>query len=218
MRRELKGLKRSIVVFFILATITFYIIINKGHIGSYALVKLDEKAIESSSEESIAPKILIELEKDILSATDKKDTSEVKVTKDGELVTDGVTISSSDAKVAKINDDNEIVPVGNGRATITAKYDGLEASQDIKVITPIRSMSFTSTRSTIKIGKDLQMKLQITPSGASTDTLVYESSDEEIATVNGNGIVTGVSKGKVTITVRDTYTDTEKHVTLNITK
>ena len=62
------------------------------------------------------------------------------------------------------------------------------------------------------------MKLQVTPSGASTDTLTYESSDEEIATVNGNGIVTGVSKGKVTITVRDTYTGAEKHVTLTITK
>lgn len=218
MRKELKGLKRSIVVFFILATITFYIIINKGHIGSYALVKLDESAVESSTQENIAPKISMELEKDILSATDKKDTCEVKVTKDGEIVTDGVTISSSDTKVAKINDDNEVVPVGNGRATITAKYDGLETSQDIKVITPIKSMSFTSTRSTIGVGRDLQMKLQVTPSGASTDTLTYESSDEEIATVNGNGIVTGVSKGKVTITVRDTYTGAEKHVTLTITK
>ena len=56
MRKELKGLKRSIVVFFILATITFYIIINKGHIGSYALVKLDESAVESSTQENIAPK------------------------------------------------------------------------------------------------------------------------------------------------------------------
>ncbi len=218
MKKSLKGLKRSIVAFFILATISFYIIINKGHIGSYALVKLDESALEGSSKETIIPQISMELEKEYLSSKDKKDTCEIKVTKDGEIVTDGAVITSSDTKVAKINDDNEVVPVGDGRATITAKYDGLEASKDIKVITPIKSMSFTSTRSSIKVGKDLQMKLQITPSSASTDTLTYESSDEEIATVNGNGIVTGVSKGKVTITVHDSYTGAEKQVTLNITK
>ena len=218
MKKELKGLKRSIVVFFILATISFYIIINKGHIGSYALVKLDEGALESETGENIVPQISMVLEKEYLSSKDKKDTCEIRVTKDGELVTDGATITSSNTDVAKINDDNEIVPVGDGRATITAKYDGLEDSKDIKVITPIKSMSFTSTNSTIRVGKDLQMKLQVTPSSASTETLTYESSDEEIATVNANGIVTGISKGKVTITVRDSYTETEKKVTLNIIK
>ena len=218
MKKGLKGLKRSIVVFFVLATISFYIIINKGHVGSYALVKLDDSGTESETGEAITPQISIELEKEYLSSKDKKDTCEVTVTKDGELVTDGATIISSNTEVAKINDDNEVIPVGDGKATITAKYDGLEASKDIKVITPIKSMSFTSTRSSIKVGKDLQMKLQLTPSNASTSTLSYESSDESIATVDASGIVTGVSKGKVTITVRDSYTETEKKINLNITK
>ena len=56
------------------------------------------------------------------------------------------------------------------------------------------------------------------PSDANIETLEYESSDEEIATVNSNGIVTGVSPGKVTITVIDTYTETEKSVTVTIKK
>ena len=218
MKKGLKGLKRSIVVFFVLATISFYIIINKGHVGSYALVRLDDSGTESETGEAIIPQISIELEKEYLSSKDKKDTCEVTVTKDGELVTDGATIISSNTEVAKINDDNEVIPVGDGKATITAKYDGLEVSKDIKVITPIKSMSFTSTRSSIKVGKDLQMKLQLTPSNASTSTLSYESSDESIATVDASGIVTGVSKGKVTITVRDSYTETEKKINLNITK
>ena len=79
-------------------------------------------------------------------------------------------------------------------------------------------MSFTTTNSTVRIGKDLQMKLKVTPSDASLDTISYKSSDEEIATVNNNGIVTGVSQGKVTITVYDSYTDTEKKVNLTIRK
>ena len=79
-------------------------------------------------------------------------------------------------------------------------------------------MTFTTTNSTVRIGKDLQMKLKVTPNDASMDTLTYTSSDESIATVNGNGIVTGVSAGKVTITVYDSYTDTKKSVNLTIRK
>ena len=62
------------------------------------------------------------------------------------------------------------------------------------------------------------MKLKTTPSGASVSTLKYSSSDEEIATVNANGIVTGISAGKVTITVTDEYTGKEESVDLTIRK
>ena len=79
-------------------------------------------------------------------------------------------------------------------------------------------MSFTTTNSTVRVGKDLQMKLQVTPSNASLDTLSYESSDEEIATVDSSGIVTGVAPGKVKITVYDSFTETEKTVNLTIRK
>ena len=75
-----------------------------------------------------------------------------------------------------------------------------------------------SIQKTKKPKIDLQMKLKVTPNDASMDTLTYTSSDEEIATVNANGIVTGISAGKVTITVHDSYTDAEKSVNLTIRK
>ena len=101
-------------------------------------------------------------------------------------------------------------------ATVTAKKGELTATTDIHVIKPIKSMNLTSTSKSIKVGNDLQLKLTTTPSDGSIETLTYTSSDESIATVNANGIVTGVSKGKVTITVHDDYTDKEKSVTLTI--
>ena len=94
----------------------------------------------------------------------------------------------------------------------------MDAKETIRVITPIKSMTFTSTNSTVRVGKDLQMKLKVTPSDACIDTLQYSSSDEEIALVDNSGIVTGVAPGKVTITVYDTYTETEKKVNLTIKK
>ena len=50
------------------------------------------------------------------------------------------------------------------------------------------------------------------------DTLTYVSSDESVATVTSDGIVTGVAPGKVTITLTDSYSGIEKKVNLTIRK
>ncbi len=205
----------SIVIFIIVGLIALYLVLNKGHIGNFGLVNIEN---ENSKEETILPKLTLELENEFLSSANKKETVGMTVSIDGEIVTENIEFESSDEKIVKINKDNKLVAVADGKATITARYDGIEATKDIKVITPIKTMSFTTTNSTIRVGKDLQMKLQITPSKASTDTLKYTSSDESIATVNQNGIVTGIAPGKVKITVYDAYNDTEKSVNLTIRK
>ncbi len=209
-----KPLIISIIIFIVVSIIALFLVLNKGHIGKIALVPTSAEA----EKEVILPQLTLELEKEYLSSKDKKDTSTMTVSIDGEVVTEGVEFESSDENVVKINKDNELVPVKDGKATIKAKYDGIEATKDIKVITPIKSMTFTSTNSTIRVGKDLQMKLKVTPSDACIDTLKYSSSDESIATVDNSGIVTGVSAGKVKITVYDSYTETEKTINLTIRK
>lgn len=209
-----KALVVSIIIFIVVGIIALFLVLNKGHIGSMTLVKTEN----DGAEEIIMPKLTLEVENEFLSSKDKKTTVPMTVSIDGEIVTEGVEFESSDETVVKINDDNELVAVADGKARITAIYDGIEATKDVKVITPIKSMLFSTTNSTIRVGKDLQMKLQLQPANASTDTLEYSSSDEEIATVNQNGIVTGVSAGKVKITVYDSFTDTEKSVNLTIRK
>lgn len=212
-----KALIVSIVIFVIIACAALYIVLNKGHIGSYALVEIEKAEKE---EEVIEPKLLLELEQDFLLSTKKKETVPIKVSieGEGEVLLDNVELESSDETVVKINDDYELVAVKDGTAKITARYDGIEATQDVKVITPIKSMTFTSTSSSVRVGKDLQMKLQTSPSNAYVKGLEYSSSDEEIALVDSSGIVTGVSAGTVTITVYDPYTELEKSVKLTIKK
>ncbi len=210
-----KPLIISIIIFIIVAGIALFLVLNKGHIGDYSLVYTEEV---ESQEETILPQLTLQIDKQYLSSKNKKETAQMTVTAGDETVTDGVEFSSSDSKIVKVNDDNELVAVSDGKATITAKYDGMEATADIRVITPIKTINFTTTNSTIRVGKDLQMKLKITPSDAYIDTLKYSSSDEEIATVDNSGIVTGIAPGKVTITVYDSYTETEKSVNLTIKK
>ena len=212
-----KALIISIIIFVIIACVALHIVLNKGHVGTYALVQIDDAQKE---EEVIQPKLRIEVEQDYLLATKKKETVPIKVSieGEGEVLLENVELESSDEEVVKINDEYELVAVKDGTATITATYDGIEATQDVKVITPIKSMTFTSTNSTVRIGKDLQMKLQTSPSNAYVKGLEYTSSDDSIAVVDSSGIVTGVSEGSVTITVYDPYTELEKSVKLTIKK
>lgn len=207
-----KSLVLSIIVFVIVGCCALYLVLNKGHIGDYALVST------VPSEEEKIPVVTLTLDKDYISCVDKEDVAKVAVTIDGVETTDGVEFAISDERVAKLNENNEIVGVSDGKAKITATYKGVEAEANFKVITPIETMSFTSTNSNIRVGRDLQLKLKLSPSDASMDTLKYVSSDESIATVSANGIVTGIAPGKVTITLTDSYTGIEKTVNLTIRK
>ena len=206
-----KALIVSICIFIIVGMIALLLILNKGYIGSISLVKL-----EDTEEETIIPKLEISIENDYLSSKSKQSVA-LTATIDGEVITEGIKYTSSDETIAKIKD-GKVVAVKDGKAVIKGTYVGQEAEKEIHVITPIKSITFTSTSKSIRVGKELQMKLKATPSDANISTLKYTSSDEEIATVNANGIVTGVSAGKVTITVTDKYTGIEKSVDLTIRK
>lgn len=207
-----KSLVLSIIIFLIVGCCALYLVLNKGHIGDYALVST------VPSEEEKIPVVTIALDKEYISSVDEEDVAKITVTVDGVETTEGIEFEISDEKVAKVNDKNEIVAVSDGKAKVTAKYKGVEAEANFKVITPIESMTFTSTNSNIRVGRDLQLKLKVSPSDAHMDTLTYVSSDESVATVTSDGIVTGVAPGKVTITLTDSYSGIEKKVNLTIRK
>lgn len=210
----------SIIIFIIFAVIAICIILNKGKIGEYSLVRIETASgLEETSKPDEEPRNTMEIlaEKKYLSSKVDEEV-ELSVLVNGESVdVNEVEIVSSNEDVIEV-EDGVATAVSDGKATVTAKKDDLEASIDLHVITPIKSIEFTTTSSSIKVGKSLQMKLVAKPSDASIDTLKYESSDEEIATVNSNGIVTGIAPGKVKITVTDKYSELEKSVTLTIKK
>lgn len=207
---EKKLLVFSIVLFTIVAIIALAIVLSKGTLFGMRLVSLETSA---DSVETFNADVKLNIGKEFISAKGEEITPEL--TADGLIVSSGYELASDNEDVAKIVD-NKVVGVSEGKANITAKYNGKEVTEKVKVIVPMTKMTFTTTSSSIRVGKDLQVKLQMQPSNASIDPITYTSSDETIATVNQNGIVTGVSTGTVTITVNDAYTGTTKSVKLTV--
>lgn len=211
MEKQNKTFIITLVIFIIAAVIALCLVLNKGKVFGYSLVSIDSNNQEESK---VAHKLELSSEKEYLSAKDEEE-SKLTVLLDGAECAENIEYVSSNEDVATV-ENGVVKAVGVGNATITAKYEGAEDTVEVKGIVPIENIKFTSTSSSIRVGNQLQLKLQVTPSDASIDTLIYSSSDDETATVNKNGIVTGKTKGKVVITVHDTYTGEEKSVKLTI--
>ena len=114
-----------------------------------------------------------------------------------------VDLSSSDEDVIEIRGD-ELVAVGYGTATITGEsFNGktrtvtitvkkIEAEQ-VSISSPIPSDQ------TVYIGDSLELSASITPENIDDPSIVWSSSDEEIAMVDQNGLVKTLAEGEVTI-------------------
>lgn len=64
----------------------------------------------------------------------------------------------------------------------------------------VQSIALDNTSYTLTIGKIFTLTPIITPSNANNKKVTWSSSDESVATVASNGVVTGISKGTATIT------------------
>jgi len=106
--------------------------------------------------------------------------------------------------VATISGDSlqALVP---GETTITATTtDGSNltatANLTVKRIVPVTGIELESCGYDLNIGDQGRITCTLIPADATADLLEWKSSDENIATVDGNGVVTGVGYGNATIT------------------
>ncbi len=133
---------------------------------------------------------------------DKGEVRQVLVTRTPSYATDrSLTFSSSNKDVAEVTDSGLIIAKKTGKATITVKA-GTSAGKEIavEVYTSVKSVTLDAASKTIEAGKTIQMTAKVEPADADNPALTWKSSNEKVATVSADGLVTGIAPGTAQIT------------------
>lgn len=111
--------------------------------------------------------------------------------------------TSSDDSVATVDANGLVTAVGAGEADITVSIDGanIQSVCHVVVTVPLESVEAPEALELIINGEDsADLDAKMIPEDTTGAKLIYESSDESVATVDENGHVTAVSNGECVIT------------------
>ena len=116
-----------------------------------------------------------------------------------------ITYSVSDSAVAQVTPAGVLTGLAQGSTTVTATLpNGSSASQEVTVIELLESVTVEDDYIKLKPGTQKSIVAVKAPE-TSPEKLVWTSSDPSIATVDENGVVTGVAYGTVTVTCASEY-------------
>ncbi|MEM7107275.1 MAG: DM13 domain-containing protein [Bacteroidota bacterium] len=124
----------------------------------------------------------------------------------GHLFTTGGSWFSADQSIVSIDETGKAVAAGLGSTTITAFAFGME-SEPIRFTvvsddTSVALIEITADSSRVEVGNQLQLRaraLNVIGNEIAGVEITWLSSDENVATVDSEGLLTGVSTGVVNI-------------------
>ena len=114
-----------------------------------------------------------------------------------------LTWSSSDEEVATVDETGLVTAVGAGEADITVSVvdANISSTTHVKVVITPTGVEAPDSIELVTNGENSKaLGAKMTPEDATEVKLAYESSDENVATVDENGVVTAVADGECVIT------------------
>ena len=107
--------------------------------------------------------------------------------------------SSSDANVATVDNNGNVMALNAGTTTIKATCGDVSATCEVTVVVPAESVTLNKTSVTLKAGESETLTATVKPDNTTYKTVTWTSTKEDVATVDENGKITAVSKGAATI-------------------
>ena len=118
--------------------------------------------------------------------------------------TQNVIWSSSDESVVTVDADGTFNAVGKGTAvvTVTSEDGAFTDTCSVTVRVPVEEIYITGSGTELKVGQTMSLSLTILPEDADRENIFWFSLNPEIASVDQNGTVTGISEGETVIGVK----------------
>lgn len=112
-----------------------------------------------------------------------------------------VEYTSSNPKVATVDNVGNIIAQKSGTTTITvkAKENNVKGEIQIKVYTPVTGLELTSENLVMQEGDSFAITPIVLPTDADNKNVTYSSENEQIATIDSNGKIVAVKEGKTKI-------------------
>ena len=111
------------------------------------------------------------------------------------------TVTSTDLGILKVNG-TTVAALQAGECDLTiASQQNPEITEVFHVLVtqPVKKLQITAPAKTVSAGGTLQLTAAVTPDNATIQAVEWSSRNEKAATVDSNGIVTGIARGNVTI-------------------
>ncbi len=116
---------------------------------------------------------------------------------------ENITFTSSDETILKVSNNGEVVGLKEGTATLTVSVGTISKDVELTIKeVALEGINILPITEALTVGDTTQIRIDVTPEDT-TDAfeLTYKSSDENVATVDKNGLVTAKAVGTTKITV-----------------
>lgn len=200
-----------------------------GGISDYLVSKTTKKDVDEAYSEildliyanacelagsQLDPDKPIEVTEVILNAADitlnVEDTFKLEATVNPDNATDRTVVwTSSDDTIATVNQAGLVTAIAEGDVIISATANNeVTGNCNVTVLgessssgtVEVKSVSLNKTELSLNIDDSEKLIATVKPDNATDKTVVWSSSDDTIATVDENGLVTGISEGTAIIT------------------
>ncbi len=166
---------------------------GEGQSDANGDITIEKKLIETLDTESSVVSVSI----------DETEQIEVTFTKSEDAVY-RLQYSSSDESICTVTPDGTVQGIAAGKATVFVEdiFSGLKAKVLVLVheTCSAESIRLSVEELVISVDESVGITATVLPQEAEDKEVTWKSSDESIATVNSEGEVTGVAKGKCVIT------------------
>lgn len=106
--------------------------------------------------------------------------------------------TSTDPEVADVDPSGQVTANKAGETVIKVSSGAVSATCTVKVSEGVESLEVTPSVAEIEAGETVTLTATVLPAGADAE-VVWKSSNVDVATVDENGVVTGVAPGNVII-------------------